>query len=307
MRSEILKKIIDIDPSNIALKFINHRIQREDYRGFEFSQHNRYDIDVLKVVLTELYEISGDNLLQIRTTDLSKRPYNIEGEAFYAQLVANIHRRIGRTTQDSLRKNLFLDFSRAGFIIRYNKDKEELKNFQRSNVKYVKISELGKRFINAENFFQKYLIFSEGLNNLLQDLVNDLMIIISSSEVSNRKITIEEFMYFISFIGKEVEGEVVDIDKVLFLIKEYRRLPVFSQKMLKDLVVEYCNPNLPALNKKYKRDYHNWKNKSVQTLNLLNQTSYFIYSFKEEFLMPRIGKAEISPYETEKVYRIISS
>ncbi|GAA9062574.1 hypothetical protein BTM312_03950 [Helicobacter pylori] len=65
--------------------------------------------------------------LQIRTTDMSKRPSNIIGEEAYAKVVDNICKsempqdnlgKKNQVTQDSLRKNLFVDMHRMGLIER---------------------------------------------------------------------------------------------------------------------------------------------------------------------------------------------
>ncbi|GAA9666571.1 hypothetical protein HpVH11_08430 [Helicobacter pylori] len=62
-------------------------------------------------------------LLQILTTDMSKRPSNIIGEEVYAKVVDNICKsemlqdnlgKKNQVTQDSLRKNLFVDMHRMG-------------------------------------------------------------------------------------------------------------------------------------------------------------------------------------------------
>ncbi len=110
----ILQEISQIDPSKECLKFLVKRLQSKDYRGIQISQHNRYTKKEILVILQEIYALVGSNLMQIRTTDLSKRPQNVGGEELYAQLTHNISLKLSRCTQDSLRKNIFVDMHRMG-------------------------------------------------------------------------------------------------------------------------------------------------------------------------------------------------
>lgn len=115
-----LQEIIQIDPSKECIKFLVERLQSNDYRGNHISQHNRYTKKEILVILQEIYALVGTNLIQIRTTDLSKRPQNIIGEELYAKLTNNISLKLARCTQDSLRKNIFVEMHRMGLINRYN-------------------------------------------------------------------------------------------------------------------------------------------------------------------------------------------
>ncbi len=78
--NEYLKQILQIDSSKNCLKFLVDRLQSVNYRGIQISQHNRYTKDRILIILEEIYNLCSENLMQIRTTDLSKRPCNIEGE-----------------------------------------------------------------------------------------------------------------------------------------------------------------------------------------------------------------------------------
>ena len=77
-------RLQSIDPSKESLKFLSKRIRLDDYRGVQISQHNRYDYNQVLEMIKELDRISKDDFMQIRTTDLSKRPNNEKGEERYA-------------------------------------------------------------------------------------------------------------------------------------------------------------------------------------------------------------------------------
>ena len=84
-----MQEILQIDSSRECIKFLVKRVQSDNYRGLQISQHNRYTQKEILVILQDIYELCSNTLLQIRTSDLSKRPYNIEGEEKYAELLAN--------------------------------------------------------------------------------------------------------------------------------------------------------------------------------------------------------------------------
>ncbi|GAA8875805.1 hypothetical protein HpRW186_03260 [Helicobacter pylori] len=87
---KILLEITQLDPSKECLKFLANRIKSSDYRGLHLSQHNRYDQNKIKTIIQAIFNEVGEDLLQIRTTDMSKRPSNIIGEEVYAKVVDNI-------------------------------------------------------------------------------------------------------------------------------------------------------------------------------------------------------------------------
>lgn len=73
--------VSNINIGNSSLKFIDERLQSENYRGIHLSQHNRYDLPKLMEILTLLNKYApNQSLMQIRTTDISKRPQNIPEE-----------------------------------------------------------------------------------------------------------------------------------------------------------------------------------------------------------------------------------
>lgn len=69
--------------------------------GAYTSQHNRYDQNKIKIIIQAIFNEVGEGFLQIRTTDMSKRPSNIIGEEVYAKVVDNICK--SEMPQDNLR------------------------------------------------------------------------------------------------------------------------------------------------------------------------------------------------------------
>ena len=267
--------INNINSGNKALEFIDSRIRNEKYRGSPSSEHNRYVmtqiIDIL--ILLDKYA-PNQNLMTIRTTDISKRPENYSEEFLYAQFCNEAKQKAGIGTQDAMRKNLFVDLHRMGLIERYDKKKEPTDSFSRQNVKYVSISNQGLKLIKAKTILDKYFIFSKGIDSLLGGYIDIILDILRDKEYDIDKISIYEYMFFVSAIGTESSFNI-NTDKAVELIKEYRNLtPTQRKSVIETLKVELKPKNFSG-SKPSKRDFHNWHNKIVQVYYLLNQTVYF--------------------------------
>lgn len=274
---EVLEKIVMIDPARDCLKFLRNRVESNNYRGMQISQHNRYTAEDVKIILKVLNESLGqDKYMQIRDTDLSKRPINIKGEESYAKFVNEVNkaRPNNRGTQDSIRKNYFVDFHRMGFIERYDKYKRVLDPYKSAHVKYVGITELGKRFISENNIINEKIIFATAIDTLMQGKLNEILELMYTNDF--QYVSENEFMYFLSFLGESIGDCYYNTSTLKEYIKEYRTMSRLQKAALDQYLIAYCNPdNNVDKDKTYKRDYHNWKNETQQIFFLLNQTPYF--------------------------------
>ena len=161
-------KLTSIDYGRKCLEFLEERIDDSGYRGMQVSQHNRYNCDFIVTMLQEMYNLVGDKKMTIRTTDLSKRPNNTPDERIYAEYVAKLCNKLGRCTQDSVRKNLFVDLNRMGFIYRYNKNGELVLPSERSTIKFVKLTRDAIRLIETKSLFDKNFIYTKGTKIVLR-------------------------------------------------------------------------------------------------------------------------------------------
>ena len=280
-----------IDPGRECLKFIETRLKGDNYRGNQISQHNRYDLKIVKEMLKTLYDISGKELMQIRDSDLSKRPANIAGEENYAKYVSIINNNswIGRGTQDSVRKNLFVDFARMGFINRYDKNRNLTNPFKRSVTKYVSLSDLGFNLINSDNIFEEYMLYTRGIDNLMGGLLDDLLDI--TLLLKENKITEDEYTFIVSFVNQQLKGKYYGKELIVDLVKDYRSMSRYQKESVKNLISEYCNPKNFRGVKTNKRDYHNWLNETQQVFMLLDQTVYFEQRGKD--IVTKIGNTSV--------------
>ncbi len=279
----MINKIIQVDPSKESLRFLVSRVYSDNYRGMQVSQHNRYDMEVICHVLQELYDLVGDEFLRIRTTDLKKRPQNTPEECLYANYTHNVNTKINRCTQDSLRKNLFVDLHRMGFLERYSTNYEKLLPYEKRKVVYVKISEMGKRFIKSQNIFEKNLNYTKGIDALTNSLAADIL----DTIIELSGISMFEFQLFLSFVNCELNGTVYSKSILKSYIEEFRMMGRFQREFVIDTIKEYCVPSRFAGNKKDKRDFHNWQNETQQIFMLLSQTIY--YEVINDKIIARIG------------------
>jgi len=272
----------NINPGNKALEFIDFRVQAEKYRGAYSSQHNRYVMNQVINILNLLNKYTpNQGLMTIRTTDLSKRPQNIDDEALYAKFcneakeeTKGITSKKGIGTQDAMRKNLFPDLHRMGLIIRYDEDKHPTDPFSRQNVKYVSLSSQGLKMIKAGNIKDRYFIFSKGIDNLLGGYIDILLDILRDKEYGIDNINIYEYMFFVSAIDSGTKFNI-DADKAVELIKSFRNLTPVQRTAVVETLKSDLNPKKFSGAKPSKRDFHNWKNKIDQIYYLLDQTIYF--------------------------------
>lgn len=299
-----LQEIIQIDPSKECIKFLVERLQSNDYRGNHISQHNRYTKKEILVILQEIYALVGTNLMQIRTTDLSKRPQNIIGEELYAKLTNNVSLKLARCTQDSLRKNIFVEMHRMGLINRYNAQKKPLSPFANGTKKFISLTRLGVELLQENNIFTQNLLFTRALENLLNGFGEEILNIALELDFQKSPyISEEELLFFATFLNQRLGTKIFSRSVIIELIKEYRNLSKFQQKMLLAKVQEYCNPNNFSGDKTNKRDFHNWLNETQQIITLLSQMSYFECNNKKLFI--KIGANDI--YEdTAKLKRSLT-
>src|SRR3990167_51571 len=267
--------INNINSGNKALEFIDSRIKNEKYRGSPSSEHNRYVMTQIIDILILLDKYSpNQNLMTIRTTDISKRPENYPEEFLYAQFCNEAKQKAGIGTQDAMRKNLFVDLHRMGLIERYDKEKEPTDSFSRQNVKYVSISNQGLKLIKAKTILDKYFIFSKGIDSLLGGYIDIILDILRDKEYKIDKISIYEYMFFVSAIGTDSSFNI-NTDKATELIRKYRALTSIQKKSCIEILKVVLTPKKYYGSKINKRDFHNWYNKIAQIYYLLNQTVYF--------------------------------
>ena len=267
--------ISNINLGNKSLEFIDSRLLDDKYRGSWSSQHNRYTMDKISIILSLFNKYSPNKeLMIIRTADISKRPNNTEEERTYSEFCNEAKAQAGIGTQDAMRKNLFVDLHRMGLIERYDKNKVPTNPLSAQSVKYVSLTDQGLKLINAPTVLDKYFIFSKGVDLLLGGYIDVILNLLRDTEYALEKISIYEFMFFVSAIGTDTSFNI-NTDKCVELIKEYRNLSSIQKKAVIEELKVKLKPKNYSGTKTAKRDYHNWHNKAQQVFSILNQTVYF--------------------------------
>lgn len=209
--------------------------------------------------LNDFIKKSGSEYLSIRTTDVSKRPKNYPHEQVFADFCREVKKKIGKGKQDAMRKNFFVDFNRMNLLERYDTEGKLIEKGEKKKVSKVKISELGKELVNSPTMFEKYLVYSKATDFLLEGVMEALVSIMREINENNSEkyLEIEEFQFFVSFVGKELDGVICDSQAITEFLLEYRNLSDSQKDYLIKEMKKYCNPKDFQGNKKDKRDFHN--------------------------------------------------
>jgi len=290
-----MNSIRKISPNNEALKFLAHRIEDVSYRGIHTTQHTRYELDRVEILLKLLDEYApNQSLIKIRTQDLSRRPYALPAEASYVSLCEDYKKKTGTGTQDTIRKNLAVDFHRMGLIKRYDENKNVIDPFSRGTVHYFSITDLGLKLIRSDKISEKSFIFCRAISNVMGNVIDILLNILMDPNFNFRKITLNEYMFFVSAVDNENEFSFgKSIEEVKELIKSYRYLSSAEQRQISLKLSTLLNPENFTGNKTNLRDYHNWKNEAQDVFYKLNPTPYFEYNRSEGFLNLRAEKGDV--------------
>ena len=308
--------VSNINSGNKSLEFIDFRLLDDKYRGSWSSQHNRYTMDKISIILSLFNKYSPNKeLMIIRTADISKRPNNTEEERTYAEFCNEAKAQAGIGTQDAMRKNLFVDLHRMGLIERYDKNRVPTNPLSKQSVKYVSLTDQGLKLINAPTVLDKYFIFSKGVDLLLGGYIDVILNLLRDTEYVLEKISIYEFMFFVSAIGTDTTFNI-NTDKCVELIKEYRNLSSIQRKAVIEELKVKLNPKNYSGTKTTKRDYHNWHNKAQQVFSILDQTVYFeirgdilvlkegINSYTGEPLTARLDRSLSEKYQYFTIHKI---
>lgn len=264
---------------NKFVKYIFERIKRNDYRGIHLSQHNRLPFDKVLIIIKTINNIAGTSTFKIHAGDWKdEKQKNCE---IYYKIVDELKKVIDQGTVNSLKKNIFPDIDKMGFLNRYNKKGKLVssKN-KREIIDSVSLTKLALNFINEKEPRKQYKMYIESTEKLLEPILDELFYLLYKEFES---INVYEYMFIVS-------DEKLSTSEKSDLIKSYRQLKRIEKfKINQDIIKKFKDINSTATNKKYKRDFGNWYNESLQIFNLLNQTIYF-KTFRKTVLMLSISQ-----------------
>ena len=260
---QILSEILSIDEDNLFLNYIVKRLRDNKYRGWHISQHNRYDMSDIEIILRNIQKVVGTNSFAIPPGDYDRNAVLTGDFQNFQTIVNNINSEMGRGTINSLKKNFFPDMEGMGFLIR-----EKIKPSKTSRpVLYGRLTPSAIEFIEATTLIEKYKKFTDGIDKLFGSKISELAEMIHLSDYVNDAISIYEFMFIFS-------DNAENLDKIE-LLDSYRSLKKHERTKVIELVKKYAEPDNFEGNKTTQRDFHNWKNQAQQIMGLIKTTVYF--------------------------------
>ena len=265
-----LEQLKNIMPNNRFISYIIERVNSNDYRGFQCSQHNRLTYQYFSNLVSIIYNIAGVSRFEIHVGDYNGK---LQPQAHtYYKIVDEVKRTTSKGTINSIKKNTFPDIARMGFLDRFDKYGYKISEYEaRRGIASVGLSALGVRFAKATSF-EKIKLFTDGIDILTQNTAAELVEMLYLNDFGVDYIDILEYMYIFSD-----DRDGVYLNDKFDLLLEYRRLTESQKKDVDDLLKAFCNPENREKynNKTLLRDYHNWKNESQQIFGLLANSTYF--------------------------------
>ena len=272
--NDILKQIQNLELDNDFIRYIVKRVQKDDYRGWRSSQHNRYDISDVIIILENIYKVAEDGLIKIPLGDHKGITLSSEFDN-YSKLIQLISSEMkskkneekAKGTIDSLKKNFFVDFHRMGLIHRYDKNEKETDPWSKKHVHFVSLSETGLKFVHDNDLSNRFYLLTRAIDKLFENQMEDLLNTIYYSKYRHEKIGIYELMFV--FTDEKISNE-----EKINLVESFRSLRKKRQKVVA-LIKQFANPKKFVGDKTVQRDFSNWKNKIQQILYLFRNTIYF--------------------------------
>ncbi|WP_066388881.1 hypothetical protein [Helicobacter himalayensis] len=282
-QEDFKNKLIGINPALDCLKFLYHRVLRDDYRGTHKLQHYRWDLDYIKIVLKHLP--NNDFLLHTQGDIHDNYIYSDEEQRFceYLSKVNKDLLNLGKSITDmGMRKIIFVNLQRMGLIDRFNTKKELCDISRKYQYRYVKITQRGLDFINSRDIFEEQKHLGIALDFVFDGVVQDILDILNS--LQPKHISVSEMMFFVTYLGKEYQPDILTKDKIVEFINEFRSLKARA-KVVEDVVSEFCSPSNFKGNKTDKRDFHNWRNETQSMFDSLDLMSLFEYDRTKQRLL----------------------
>ncbi|MCR2059992.1 hypothetical protein [Campylobacter helveticus] len=276
--------LLGINPALECLKFLYHRVLRDDYRGLHKLQHYRWSVEYIKIVLKHLPK---DKLLLHTQGDIYD-DYRYSGDELeFCEYLQNVNKDLltiqKSITDMGMRKIIFVNLQRMGLIDRFN-HKQKLCNIGKTyrNYRYVKITQRGLEFLESRNIFEEQRHLGIALDFVFGGIAQDMLDIINA--LSPQYISVSEMMFFVSFLGKDYQGKILTKDAIIDFINEFRSLKA-RQKVVEEVVNEFCVPKNFSGNKTQKRDFHNWKNETQTLFDSFDLMALFEYDRNKQRLL----------------------
>lgn len=264
-----LQEIVSIAPNNLFCSYIVDRVMSDDYRGIHCAQHNRMSFDDFNKYISAIYSVAGSEVFDIHVGD--DKGEKQQAHTYY-KVVDEIKKTDSKGSINSVKKNIFPDIAKMGFLNRYDKKGRKItEGASRKTIGSVGLSERSVKFV-GETVFGKIKLFTDGVDVLTKNAASQLAELLYLNDYGVDYINILEFMYIVS---DDSTGKTTS-DKLRLLL-EYRKLTSAEKAKVDKCLRRFCDPQNRKVykNKLLLRDYDNWKNESLQIYGLLANSTYF--------------------------------
>ncbi|MDO4673714.1 hypothetical protein [Campylobacter sp.] len=282
--SHFTTALLGINPALECLKFLYHRVLRDDYRGLHKLQHYRWSVEYIKIVLKHLPK---DTLLLHTQGDVYDNYKYSSDEIEFCEYLQNVNKDLltiqKSITDMGMRKIIFVNLQRMGLIDRFN-HKQEICYIGKTyrNYRYVKITQSGLDFLESKNIFEEQRNLGIALDFVFGGIVQDVLDIINALNPSY--LSVSEMMFFVSFLCKDYQDKILTKEVIIEFINEFRSLKA-RQKVVEDVVNKFCVPKNFDGNKTQKRDFHNWKNEAQTLFDSFDLMALFEYDRQKQRLL----------------------
>lgn len=276
---ETIEKLKRIKPSSNAMQFLVNRLSDPTkYRGNHILQHNRDTVDIDKLsLLFSLIMEAGRFVLP--KGDLG-RNYLIGDYPVYGRIVDEYKKQAGTGTGNTIKKNIFPDLSRWGYLTKYvfkNGHFSIVNPFGRAQCTHIEASQMVNEFLTLSNS-EKKIHLKNAFGSVNQDLIDAIVYIMVRC---NGRISTFEMAAFVTYNNLELQGNLITQDVIIDLIKDYRTSLSSVEKFSLGETLKELKPPKKG-NKKDKVDYPNLINESRQILEMLDVINYVEFDDEED-------------------------
>jgi phage anti-repressor protein len=238
------------------------------------------------VGLIAAYKNVGVEFIEIPSGDEKQhknaKGFNLLDYPNYGMFVKEVISNNSQGTANSIKKNLLPDLAVLQVFDRYDEKKQLIDSGEKRIPKYFKINKNCEAICDDANKLNNYI--SQNFFLKFNDLIECIFLILNETG----KLTMNEFMLFVTWFNWDYKNQKADSALLSHLIDEYRKIPKSVSLQINQEIMHYANPKNPEFkesNKSAKRDYHNWRNETQQIFGILKEFSLFKFDEKNDAIV----------------------
>lgn len=301
----MLKDIIKITSKNKSLEFIVERfnkINANNYRGMQISQHNRYDSEEMYKILEIIKKVFIENKMDwisIPSGDENNgknKGFFLGNYPEYEKIVKNIKSEIKKGTANTLKKNFFPDWEKSNII--------ERKKIKYNGKKIFKFKLCQNIFNSEKNEWIEKQLYYQHYNTLLPNFfMENIWNLLKEFEI----IYYHEFLLFFSYIDKIKKNNNLDnlkaLEKVKKLIISWRELSSVQKNHVIEILKNHMNPKEYLSKPKDKKmDWGNFNNE-IQDILFKLKNANILKVDKDNNICLNFDETEYKAIRDKSIYK----